>query len=253
MDGRCRSSESAPPQPAGVAEDRGASGAATRRDRRRWPRPTAPGTTAPSRASRLGEGVRIGSRGRCWSAGAGTRARRFGCGAANAGQGRGPRREEGCLQSRTILAPVSSRPCEGTSTSAASAATPRGRAWPGTAVAALAAHRGADGAGAGRRRPGRRGRLVRRPGGAACLGQPFGSAEHQHQRRARRRHPRVQGGGGLGQQGSRQRREAAPTQVTFGRRDLVCSTRFADGLTGGIAGAELVVFEDCAHAPIYRT
>ena len=48
-------------------------------------------------------------------------------------------------------------------------------------------------------------------------------------------------------------RIAAPTQVTFGRRDLVCSTRFADGLTRGIAGAELVVFEDCAHAPIYRT
>jgi hypothetical protein len=30
--------------------------------------------------------------------------------------------------------------------------------------------------------------------------------------------------------------------VTFGRRDLVCLTRFADGLTRGIAGAELVVF-----------
>jgi pimeloyl-ACP methyl ester carboxylesterase len=28
-------------------------------------------------------------------------------------------------------------------------------------------------------------------------------------------------------------RIAAPTQVTFGRRDLVCSTRFADALTGG--------------------
>jgi pimeloyl-ACP methyl ester carboxylesterase len=40
--------------------------------------------------------------------------------------------------------------------------------------------------------------------------------------------------------------------VTFGRHDLVCSTRFADALTGGIAGAELVVFEDCAHAPIYE-
>jgi pimeloyl-ACP methyl ester carboxylesterase len=40
--------------------------------------------------------------------------------------------------------------------------------------------------------------------------------------------------------------------VTFGGRDLVCSTRFADELTGGIAGAELVVFEDCAHAPIYE-
>jgi pimeloyl-ACP methyl ester carboxylesterase len=49
-------------------------------------------------------------------------------------------------------------------------------------------------------------------------------------------------------------RIAAPTQVTFGGRDLVCSTRFADALTGagGIAGAELVVFEDCSHAPIYE-
>ena len=47
-------------------------------------------------------------------------------------------------------------------------------------------------------------------------------------------------------------RITAPTQVTFGGRDLVCSTRFADELTGGIAGAELVVFEDCSHAPIYE-
>jgi 3-oxoadipate enol-lactonase len=47
-------------------------------------------------------------------------------------------------------------------------------------------------------------------------------------------------------------RITAPTQVTFGRHDLVCSTRFADALTGGIAGAELVVFEDCSHAPIYE-
>lgn len=47
-------------------------------------------------------------------------------------------------------------------------------------------------------------------------------------------------------------RIAAPTQVTFGRHDLVCSTRFADALTGGIADAELEVFEDCSHAPIYE-
>jgi pimeloyl-ACP methyl ester carboxylesterase len=47
-------------------------------------------------------------------------------------------------------------------------------------------------------------------------------------------------------------RITAPTQVTFGRRDLVCSTRFADSLTGGIADTELVVFEDCSHAPIYE-
>jgi 3-oxoadipate enol-lactonase len=49
-------------------------------------------------------------------------------------------------------------------------------------------------------------------------------------------------------------RVAAPTQVTFGGRDLVCSTRFAEALTGagGIAGAELVVFEDCSHTPMYE-
>ncbi len=47
-------------------------------------------------------------------------------------------------------------------------------------------------------------------------------------------------------------RIAAPTQVTFGRYDLVCSTRFIDALTGGIADTEVVVFEDCSHAPIYE-
>jgi pimeloyl-ACP methyl ester carboxylesterase len=36
-------------------------------------------------------------------------------------------------------------------------------------------------------------------------------------------------------------RITAPTQVTLGRRDLVCSTRFIDALTGGIADTELVV------------
>ena len=47
-------------------------------------------------------------------------------------------------------------------------------------------------------------------------------------------------------------RIAAPTQVTLGRRDLVCSTRFIDALTGGIADTEVVVFEDCSHAAIYE-
>jgi pimeloyl-ACP methyl ester carboxylesterase len=47
-------------------------------------------------------------------------------------------------------------------------------------------------------------------------------------------------------------RISAPTLVTFGRHDLVTSTRFADPLTSGIANAELVVLEDCAHAPIYQ-
>ncbi|HTU77074.1 MAG TPA: alpha/beta hydrolase [Trebonia sp.] len=44
----------------------------------------------------------------------------------------------------------------------------------------------------------------------------------------------------------------APTQVTFGRHDAVTSTRFAGPLTSAIKDAELVVFEDCSHAPIYE-
>lgn len=44
----------------------------------------------------------------------------------------------------------------------------------------------------------------------------------------------------------------APTQITFGRFDMVTSTRFADALHGQITGSELHVFEDCAHAPIYE-
>ena len=44
----------------------------------------------------------------------------------------------------------------------------------------------------------------------------------------------------------------APTLVTFGRHDLVTSTRFAAPLTEGIANSELIVFGDCSHAPIYE-
>jgi pimeloyl-ACP methyl ester carboxylesterase len=44
----------------------------------------------------------------------------------------------------------------------------------------------------------------------------------------------------------------APTQVTFGRHDVVTSTRFADQITGSIRGSELLIFEDCSHAPIYE-
>ncbi len=47
-------------------------------------------------------------------------------------------------------------------------------------------------------------------------------------------------------------RITAPTQVTVGRHDLLCSTRFVDVLTGGIADTELVVFEDCSHAAIHE-
>jgi pimeloyl-ACP methyl ester carboxylesterase len=44
-----------------------------------------------------------------------------------------------------------------------------------------------------------------------------------------------------------------PTQVTFGRHDLVTSTRFADQLTGAIPHSELVIFEGSSHAPIYES
>jgi len=44
----------------------------------------------------------------------------------------------------------------------------------------------------------------------------------------------------------------APTQITFGRHDVVTSTRFADAMKNAIAGSELTVFEGCSHAPIYE-
>jgi len=44
----------------------------------------------------------------------------------------------------------------------------------------------------------------------------------------------------------------APTLITFGARDLVCSTRFAEPLTSGIDGSELVVFEDLSHAGLHE-
>ena len=44
----------------------------------------------------------------------------------------------------------------------------------------------------------------------------------------------------------------APTQITFGRSDQLTSTRFADRVKRGISDSELLVFEGCAHAPIYE-
>ena len=44
----------------------------------------------------------------------------------------------------------------------------------------------------------------------------------------------------------------APTQITFGRHDVVTSTRFADAMKNGIVRSEMMVFEGCAHAPIYE-
>ena len=43
-----------------------------------------------------------------------------------------------------------------------------------------------------------------------------------------------------------------PTQITFGRHDMVTSTRFAERMTNGIKQSELVIFETCSHAPIYE-
>jgi 3-oxoadipate enol-lactonase len=44
----------------------------------------------------------------------------------------------------------------------------------------------------------------------------------------------------------------APTQITFGRHDMVTSTRFAERMKSGINGSELLIFEGCSHAPIYE-
>jgi pimeloyl-ACP methyl ester carboxylesterase len=44
----------------------------------------------------------------------------------------------------------------------------------------------------------------------------------------------------------------APTLITFGAHDLVCSTRFAAPLKDGIRGSELVVFDHLSHAGLHE-
>ena len=44
----------------------------------------------------------------------------------------------------------------------------------------------------------------------------------------------------------------APTLITFGRHDIATSTRFADRMKGKIRNSELLIFDGCAHAPIYE-
>jgi 3-oxoadipate enol-lactonase len=44
----------------------------------------------------------------------------------------------------------------------------------------------------------------------------------------------------------------APTLITFGARDLVCSTRFAEPLKDGIAASELAIFEHLSHAGLHE-
>jgi pimeloyl-ACP methyl ester carboxylesterase len=46
-------------------------------------------------------------------------------------------------------------------------------------------------------------------------------------------------------------RITAPTQITFGGTDLL-TLRFADRMKGGIRDSELLIFEGCAHAPLYE-
>src|SRR5436309_15851370 len=43
-----------------------------------------------------------------------------------------------------------------------------------------------------------------------------------------------------------------PALITFGARDVVCSTRFAQPLKNGIAGSELVVFDQLSHAGLHE-
>jgi len=47
-------------------------------------------------------------------------------------------------------------------------------------------------------------------------------------------------------------RIVAPTLITFGRQDMLTSTRFADRLTAGIRDSEVQIFDGCAHASIYE-
>jgi pimeloyl-ACP methyl ester carboxylesterase len=47
-------------------------------------------------------------------------------------------------------------------------------------------------------------------------------------------------------------RITTPAQITCGRRDLLTSDRFAERMHRTIPGSELVLFEECAHAPMYE-
>jgi pimeloyl-ACP methyl ester carboxylesterase len=47
-------------------------------------------------------------------------------------------------------------------------------------------------------------------------------------------------------------RITVPTQITYGRHDQLTSDRFAEPMHRTIHGSELVLFEGCAHTPIYE-
>jgi pimeloyl-ACP methyl ester carboxylesterase len=44
----------------------------------------------------------------------------------------------------------------------------------------------------------------------------------------------------------------APTLITFGAHDLVCSPRFAEPIQSAIDGSELVVFDHLSHAGLHE-
>jgi pimeloyl-ACP methyl ester carboxylesterase len=48
-------------------------------------------------------------------------------------------------------------------------------------------------------------------------------------------------------------RITAPTQITFGRHDLLTSTRFAEPMISKIRNSEMLVFERCSHGMIYES
>jgi pimeloyl-ACP methyl ester carboxylesterase len=50
---------------------------------------------------------------------------------------------------------------------------------------------------------------------------------------------------------SRLRDVNVPTQITIGADDMI-SARFGAPLKENIQGSELIVFENCSHAPIYE-
>jgi 3-oxoadipate enol-lactonase len=44
-----------------------------------------------------------------------------------------------------------------------------------------------------------------------------------------------------------------PTLITLGRHDQLTSSRFAERLKSGIRNSEVLMFEGCAHAPLYES
>ena len=47
-------------------------------------------------------------------------------------------------------------------------------------------------------------------------------------------------------------RVTAPTLITFGHFDMITSTRFAKPMTEKIRNSQVLIFDNCAHAPIFE-